>query len=371
MTSTPSTRLPALAREPMNTDIDTADPAQPTRLPGLDLDRFRAWLAEATTIDGPLRAELIAGGRSNLTYRVCDGRSAWILRRPPLGHVLSTAHDMGREATAMRSLAGTDIPVPTIVAECRDDAVLGAPFYVMDEVTGTPFRSAAQLAQLGPQRTRRISTEMVETLAALHRVDFTAVGLEDFGRPEGFLGRQVRRWTAQLDASRSRELAGVDELIDMLTDTAPPQVDPGVVHGDYRLDNLLVDDNDEIRAVIDWEMSTLGDPITDLALLLVYHRLAEICESDIVADASNAPGFLTRDEILDVYVRAGGPEPRDGFGFHLGLAYFKLAVILEGIHYRYINGHTVGDGFSAVGDVVGPLIEAGIGEMTAYRSTQH
>ncbi|WP_430333591.1 phosphotransferase family protein [Rhodococcus sp. ACT016] len=352
----------------MNTDNEMTDPVGPTSLPGLDLHRFRAWFADQTTVDGPLRADIIAGGRSNLTYRVRDARSTWILRRPPLGHVLSTAHDMGREVTAMRALAGTDIPVPMIVAECGEDTVLGAPFYVMDDIAGTPYRSATQLAQVGPERTRLISTGMVETLAALHRVEFAAVGLEDFGRPSGFLGRQVRRWAAQLDASRSRDLAGVDELIRMLTDTVPPQVDPGVVHGDYRLDNLLVDDNDEIRAVIDWEMSTLGDPITDLALLLVYHRLAEICESDIVADASNAPGFLTRDEILDVYVRSGGTEPRDGFGFHLGLAYFKLAVILEGIHYRYINRHTVGDGFSAVGDVVGPLVEAGIDQMAAYRS---
>ncbi|WP_430336054.1 phosphotransferase family protein [Rhodococcus sp. ACT016] len=345
---------------------NTTDPAHAPAPPGLDLDKLRTWLSAVTPVDGPLSAHMIAGGRSNLTYRVCDSNSTWIVRRPPLGHVLSTAHDMGREVTVMRALANTDVPVPAIVADCRDDAVLGAPFYVMSDVSGTPYRTTGELAVLGPDRTTAISTKMVQTLAALHQVDYTAVGLEDFGRPEGFLVRQVHRWTQQLEASRSRELDGVDELIRMLTGTEPPESVSGIVHGDYRLDNLLVDDDDEIRAVIDWEMSTLGDPVTDVALLLVYNRLAEITDSEVVADASNAAGFLDRHDTLEVYIGSGGHEPPNGFGFHLGLAYFKLAVILEGIHYRFVNGHTVGDGYAAIGEVVEPLIRAGIDEMTDY-----
>lgn len=342
-----------------------ASPSQ-TATPGLDLDILATWLSDRTEVDGPLTAELIAGGRSNLTYRLRDNRSRWIIRRPPLGHVLSTAHDMNREVTVMRALGDTSVPVPEIVADCSDDSVLGAPFYVMSEVTGVPYRTAAQLNALGPGRTREISTRMVTTLADLHQVDHVAIGLENFGRPAGFLARQVRRWATQLEASHSRELPDAAALIQMLSETQAPDVAAGIVHGDYRLDNLLVDD-DEVRAVIDWEMSTLGDPVTDLALLLVYNRLAEISDSEVVADASNAEGFLTQDEILERYVAAGGHEPQEGFGFHLGLAYFKLAVILEGIHYRYVNGQTVGDGFAAIGEVVEPLLSAGLEQMVAYR----
>ncbi|GGF52943.1 acyl-CoA dehydrogenase [Marmoricola endophyticus] len=326
---------------------------------GLDLEVFAPWFAERTQVDGDLSAELIAGGKSNLTYRVTDGAHRWVVRRPPLGHVLATAHDMGREHTVMAALHDTDVPVPAIVATCADDAVLGAPFYVMEQVDGTPYRTAAQLTELGADRTRTISTRMVQTLAALHAVDPEAVGLGDFGRPEGFLARQVRRWKKQVEASHSRDLAGLDELVGLLEGVEPPEQPPGIVHGDYRLDNLLVED-DEVRAVIDWEMSTLGDPVTDVALLLVYDKLATLTGGDSVADASAAPGFLGEDEILSTYVAAGGREPSGGFGFHTGLAYFKLAAILEGIHYRYVNGQTVGEGFDSVGEATEPLIAAGI-----------
>jgi len=332
---------------------------------GLDLARFDAFFAEACpgAVTGPLRAQVIAGGKSNLTYEVTDGNSWWIVRRPPLGHVLATAHDMTREHRVISALEPTDVPVPKTYALCEDPDVLGAPFYVMERVEGTPYRLASQLEPLGAERTESISTRMVDTLAALHGVDADTAGLGDFGRPEGFLERQVRRWNKQLDASRSRDLAGVDELHSLLATNIPTEQTPTVVHGDFRLDNLLVDRDDQVAAVIDWEMATVGDPLTDVALLLVYQRMAELDTGYAVADASTASGFLTDDAMLDRYATASGRDLSE-MGFYLGLAYFKLAVILEGIHRRYTEGQTVGEGFDTVGNMVEPLVAAGLNSVT-------
>jgi aminoglycoside phosphotransferase (APT) family kinase protein len=330
-------------------------------VPGLDLARFTRFFDAACpgVVTGPLRGRVIAGGKSNLTYEVTDGSTSWIVRRPPLGHVLATAHDMVREHRVITALAPTGVPVPTTYALCEDPDVIGAPFYVMEKVDGTPYRTASQLEPLGPARTRAVSVAMVDTLAELHRVDPAAVGLGDFGRPEGFLARQVRRWRKQLDASHTRDLAGATELHALLEAHVPDASAPGVVHGDFRLDNLLVDDRDRVAAVIDWEMATLGDPLTDVALLLVYQRLADLGIGNVVADASRASGFLSNEEMLARYA-AGSDRDLSTIGFYLGLGYYKLAVILEGIHYRYTHGQTVGAGFDTVGTVVEPLIAAGL-----------
>ncbi|WP_431958355.1 phosphotransferase family protein [Nocardia lijiangensis] len=329
-------------------------------LPGLDLDRLAAWLADARPdlLAGPLTARLIAGGRSNLTYEISDGSSAWIVRRPPLGHVLATAHDMSREYRVMTALADTDVPVPATYALCEDPEILGAPFYLMERVVGTPYRTAAELTAVGADRTRTISAGMVDALADLHTVDPADVGLADFGRPSGFLARQVHRWKKQLDASYSRDLPGAHELYDMLAAHQPPQSPDGIVHGDYRLDNVLVDSSDRVVAVIDWEMATLGDPLTDVALLLLYQRLGELGVTG-VGDVAFAPGFLTETELLDRYAERSGRDLAH-FGFYLGLAAFKLVAILEGIHYRFLQGQTVGSGFESVGAGVEPLLRTGI-----------
>jgi aminoglycoside phosphotransferase (APT) family kinase protein len=329
--------------------------------PGLDLAKFDAFFQVACpgVVEGTLQARVVAGGKSNLTYEVTDGTSAWIVRRPPLGHVLATAHDMTREHRVISALQDTDVPVPTTFALCEDPRVVGAPFFVMQRVDGTPYRHSSQLEPLGPQRTGTICARMVETLATLHRVDPGAVGLGDFGRPEGFLSRQVRRWGKQLDASRSRDLAGVEDLQALLAANLPAESAPAVVHGDFRLDNLLVDRDDQVAAVIDWEMATIGDPLTDVGLLVVYQRMAELDTGYAVADASTAPGFLSDAEMLERYAKASGRDLSD-LGFYLGLAYFKLAVILEGIHYRHGHGQTVGEGFDTVGAVVEPLVAAAL-----------
>ena len=327
---------------------------------GLDLAAFTRWYdtQRPGEIAGPLSAELIAGGKSNLTYQVTDGTSWWIVRRPPLGHVQATAHDMGREFTAMSALADTAVPVPRTFAHCADPEILGAPFYVMERVLGTPYRTAAQLTAIGPERTARIVHSLVDVLAALHAVDPAEVGLAEFGRPEGFLARQVRRWGQQLDGSRHRELPDADELRRLLTEHVPEASGSGIVHGDYRLDNLLVAD-DEVKAVVDWEMSTLGDPLTDVALLVVYDRLSGIAGGAAVADASLAPGYPGSDEQLARYAAASGRD-LGALDFHVALACFKLAVILEGINYRHLQGHTVGAGFDSVGAAVQPLLDAGL-----------
>jgi aminoglycoside phosphotransferase (APT) family kinase protein len=330
------------------------------------LDRLAAWLPCVVPQAGPkLSAELIAGGKSNLTYTVTDGTRTWVLRRPPLGHVLATAHDMAREYRVMSALRDTAVPVPGMYGLCEDTEVLGAPFYLMERVEGTPYRRAAQLEPLGPERTRAIALDMVDTLAALHQVDPAAVGLQTFGKPEGFLARQVSRWKKQLDASYCRDLPAADELHQRLAADVPPQSAAGIVHGDYRLDNILVDDSDRLRAVIDWEMATLGDPLTDLALMLVYHRLGQQLGDGAVSTVSAAPGFPSEREIIERY--AGGSE-RDlsRFGFYLGLASYKLAVILEGIHYRYLHGQTVGPGFENIGPGIFPLLDGGLAALKEY-----
>ncbi|MEV7395794.1 phosphotransferase family protein [Aeromicrobium sp. NPDC092404] len=332
---------------------------------GLDLAALQDWLERERPelITGPLSASLITGGKSNLTYTLSAGSREYVVRRPPLGHVLATAHDMGREHRVMAALAPTDVPVPQMIAHCEDTSVVGAPFYVMEKVAGTPYGRAAQLEPLGPERTRAISERMVDTLVALHDVDHAAVGLGDFGRPDGYLGRQVARWKKQLEASTSRELPGMDELVGHLESSIPDNGDGTIVHGDYRLDNLLVDADDRVTAVLDWEMSTLGDPLTDVAVLLAYQQLAEVAPparegAALVTDAPLAPGYLSREDVLARYAEGSGRDVSD-IGFHLALAFFKLAVILEGIHYRHSHGQTVGTGFDGIGDMIVPLIAAG------------
>lgn len=334
-------------------------------LKGIDLDALRVWLDAQVPgeFPGDLSASLITGGKSNLTYAVSNGDTQVIVRRPPLGHVLATAHDMGREHRVMAALAGTAVPVPRMIAATADDSVIGAPFYVMERMAGTAFQRAAELEKLGTERVRSITERLVDTLVDLHEVDYEAVGLADFGRPDGYLNRQVARWKKQLDASRSRELDGIDELAGRLTNSIPATSDGTIVHGDYRLDNVLVDteNGDRITTVLDWEMSTLGDPLTDVAVMLAYQNLALSAGGDSgqVTDAPRAAGYLSPDETIERYAARSGRDVSE-LGFHLGLAYFKLAVILEGIHFRYTKGQTYGEGFDGIGAMIDPLVQHGL-----------
>ncbi|MFJ7268480.1 phosphotransferase family protein [Streptomyces sp. NPDC099050] len=347
------------------TSAPSPDPSgAPSGPRGLDLERLRGHLDRALPglAAGPLTGRLIEGGRSNLTYEVGDGSSRWVVRRPPLGHVLATAHDMRREHRVIAALHGTAVPVPEPLLLCEDEAVLGAPFYVMEYVDGVPFRTAGQLAALGPERTRHVVLDLVDTLVDLHAVDPEAVGLADFGRPEGFLDRQLRRWGKQLAASRGRELAGIDELHGALGRALPLSPAPTVVHGDFRLDNVLVagsaSGTDEIRAVLDWEMSTLGDPLTDLGLLVMYSSDLGLTDSP-VSTTSAAPGHPAPAELIERYAARSGRDASQ-VAWYTAFAWFKLAVILEGIHYRFTLGQTVGAGFDRIGELVPVFIEHGL-----------
>ncbi len=328
--------------------------------PGLDLERLRAHLDRELPglTRGPLTGRLIEGGRSNLTYAVTDGTGRWVVRRPPLGHVLATAHDMAREFTVISGLHPTPVPVPEPLLLCGDESVIGAPFYVMEHVDGVPYRTSQQLSAIGPERTREVVHALVDTLVELHAVDPSSAGLAEFGRPEGFLERQLRRWGKQLAASRSRDLPGIEELPAALAAGLPRSGAPSVVHGDYRLDNVLVGPDDRIRAVLDWEMSTLGDPLTDLGLLVMYSDKLPI-EDSPVATAGEAPGHPEPGELIERYAARSGRDTSD-IAWYAAFAYFKLAVILEGIHYRYTLGQTVGAGFDRIGDLVPVFIDQGL-----------
>ncbi len=335
--------------------------------PGLDLARLHAYLAEtAAELTGPrLSARLISGGKSNLTYLVTTGTDEYVLRRPPLGHVLATAHDMGREYRVISALADTAVPVPQALLLCTDATVLGAPFYLMRRVPGTVYRRRSQTDELTAEAKRRLAFDMIDTLAALHAVEPEMVGLADFGHPTGFLARQVRRWAGQLDLSRSRDLPGIDELRERLAETVPVSKRAAIVHGDYRLDNLLVDPQImRITAVLDWEMATLGDPLTDLGLLMTYWEALGTGELATVGDAvadgvGPAAGFPTGRELIERYAERSTVDVSD-LDWYVALGCYKLAVIAEGIHFRYSQGQTVGEGFDRFGVLVFPLIEHGL-----------
>ncbi len=328
--------------------------------PEFRLNEFHAWyIKHIEQVDRDTFAVArLTGGRSNLTYVVRAGSREVVVRRPPQGQLLATAHDMDRERMVLSSLAGSGVPVPRVLGWDQEATVLGAPFFVMEKMPGESYRQATDLTTRSEKAVQTMSGQMVDVLAQIHGVDVAEVGLTNFGRPTGFLERQVRRWGAQLDASHTRNLAGLDQLRSQLTDASPPQRPGAIVHGDYRLDNLLIYDT-TVTAVLDWEMATIGDPASDLALLVVYQYLARIAPSGSVPDASNAPGFLSPADVLSRYADAGGDVPPD-LSFHLGLATYKLVGILEGIHKRHIDGATVGTGFETIGDCVEPLIAIGL-----------
>jgi len=330
---------------------------------GVDLERLAPWFAEhvAGATGAPLRAELIAGGRSNLTYAVSDGTRTWVLRRPPLGHVVETAHDMGREHRVLAALQGSDVPVPRVDAFCSDPDVNGAPFYVMERVDGRILRTPDDMAGLGPDDARRCSIELVEVLARLHAVDYEAVGLSEFGRPDGFLARNVARWGKQWAANKTRDVAEIDELARRLDRALPPSGPAAIIHGDYRLDNTMLanDDAGRIVAVLDWEMSTLGDPLTDLGLFLVYWGTDTGPAVGSSAGIASTTGFLGSDEIVARYADRSG-RSIEHLDFYVAFAMYKLAVILEGINARFLMGKTLGEGFDEMGEMVVQLARSGL-----------
>ena len=327
-------------------------------VPGLDLTRLAGYVSEAAPglLEAPLSAEVIAGGKSNLTYLVRGGRAA-VLRRPPLGHVLPTAHDMAREYRVIAALYPTGFPVPEPLHLCQDTDVIGVPFYLMSFVDGIVLRDKADIDGLAPDAARRAGELLADTLAALHAKDPAAVGLGDFGRPVGYLERQVRRWHEQWRRSQTRELPALEDVAARLAAGVPADGRATIVHGDFRLDNVMVDgDVRRILAVLDWEMATLGDPLADVGLLVVYTQLAADGLAPTTPRFGPAQGFLSASELVDRYAAATGASVSN-IGWYVALGYYKLAIISEGIHARYLQGKTVGAGFERMGSAVPLLIE--------------
>ncbi|GGP01428.1 phosphotransferase family protein [Nonomuraea glycinis] len=333
-------------------------------VPGIDRTRLFAWLGRHVPDAGaPLSVSLLAGGRSNLTYLIETAGRRVVLRRPPLGHVLPTAHDMRREWRVISALAPTPVPVPEPVAFCADEDVIGAPFYLMGYVEGEAVSSRRQLGEPtpAPARTRRLSERLAEILAAIHAVDYREAGLADFGRPEGYLPRQLERWNQQWERSKADDLPEYDRLRTRLRERLPSRSAGTLVHGDYRLDNTLVrlgPAEPEILAVVDWEMSTLGDPLADLGLTLTYWQDPgdeERARIPLAGDVTVAPGFLNAAEFAAHYAKVSGRDISD-LGFYTAFGNFKLAVIVQGIHARFRQGKTVGEGFEQIGAAVPILI---------------
>ena len=309
--------------------------------------------------------ELIAAGMSNLTYVVRpEGGSeddAVILRRPPTGAVLATAHDMAREHTVISALGNTSVPVPRTLHLCTDESVLGAPFYVMERVEGVHVVQEFPAGYADdPTQRRAVGEGLIDVLADLHLVDYEAVGLADFGRPEGFAARQVRRWTKQWDATRDRDRPGLDALAARLAETVPTTQRSSIVHGDYRLDNCLLDPAEpgRIRAVLDWEMSTLGDPLADLGMLFVYWPQAG--EESLTGQSSVTalPGFPSRAEVAERYAAHSGLDLAD-LTWYVGFAYFKFAAIVAGIVARSKAGAMAGKDTSGYEERIDPCVERG------------
>jgi aminoglycoside phosphotransferase (APT) family kinase protein len=344
--------------------------------PGIDAAAFGDWLAGAhpeLAGAGPVTATRLAGGLSNLTYRIDGAARPLVLRRPPLGHVLSTAHDMQREFTIISALAGTAVPVPRALAYVDDvdeAAGVGTPFYLMDFVAGPILSRPADNTGHSPAELRATSLELARTLGELHKLDPASVGLAGFGRPTGFLERQLRRWATQYDGSRSRELPELDTLQERLGLDRPETTRDSLLHGDFRLDNAIVhpeaSDGSRIAAVLDWEMATIGDSLMDLGTFSMYWDFTEVTGgAGIGASAVDpATGYPAFDELVDAYSEVVGVSvPR--LGWYRAFAAYKLAVILEGIHARFTAGQTVGPGFETVGSFVVPLADWGSRQLSA------
>ena len=310
---------------------------------GIAVDEVTAWLTErAPECVPPLHFSLIAGGHSNLTFSVTDQADGhWVLRRPPLGHVLATAHDMSREHTIIAALQGTAVPVPPVVGLCTDDAVNGAPFYVMGYVDGTVVRDMATAEALTVEQRRRASDSLIEVMAAIHGIDVEAVGLGDLGCHDGYIERQLKRWYRQYQGSQEQnatiDFPQVDAVFEHLSQRIPAQQGTSIVHGDYRLDNCMIGDDGSIVAVLDWEICTLGDPLADLGLLWVYWTDPG---SDAVlpqASPTALDGFRTKDELVAAYAASSGRDVSN-IDFYIAFGYWKLTCIIAGVYARYAAG---------------------------------
>lgn len=328
--------------------VDTgAGATRGAEVPGIDVPAVTAWLAERLDgVDPPLRFTRIGEGQSNLTFRVEDARGRTVVvRRPPLGTILASAHDMGREYRIQSGLGTAGARVPRMLAFCEDVQVTGAPFYVMEHVDGLVLTHVDTAESMTGAARATAARSLVTTLVELQRVDLDAAGLGDFRRPESLASRQLRRWTRQWHDSKTRELPVIEAVAARLADELPEERESVLVHGDYRLDNAVLAVDGEVLAVLDWELCTVGDPLADVGLTIAYWNelgAAAGRETSLFREPVTAvPGFPSADDVARLYGELSG-RPLGELGFWVGFAYWKIAVIVEGVYRRWLNDPTNG-----------------------------
>jgi aminoglycoside phosphotransferase (APT) family kinase protein len=341
-----------------------SDEATPTAAvpDGIDRAGLESWFqAHVDGVELPLSFHKISGGHSNLTYEVCDAAGRhWALRRPPLGKRLGSAHDMGREHKVISALAATDVPVAPVAGFCEDESVNEVPFYVMEFVEGPVLRSQTEAeVHFDESERRAIGERVADTLVDIHAVDVDAVGLGDLGKRGDYVARQLHRWQGQWRKSKTRELPVVDEVHDRLVARIPEQGPATIVHGDYRLDNMILADSGEVAAVVDWELCTLGDPLADVGMLFVYWAQPGDPLKALMQPPTVAAGFPTRQELMQRYAERSGRDLGE-LDFYVALARWKLAIILEGVYSRYAAGGygKTDEGFRQFAKSVEELAEA-------------
>ncbi|MGI9604482.1 MAG: phosphotransferase family protein [Acidimicrobiales bacterium] len=326
---------------------------------GIDTAALTPWFDERVQRQGPLHFDLIAGGRSNMTYRVSDDTGVrWVLRRPPLGQVLATAHDMSREHRLIDALQDSDVPVPPLVGLSPDDTVNGAPFYVMAFVDGTVARNPESARELSEAQRMTASRDLIDVMARLHAINPDEVGLHDLAKKQDYIARQLRRWKGQFEKSSTRDVPLMGELHDRLVASIPAQKTAGIVHGDFRLDNCIIGSDGKVASVLDWELCTLGDVRADLGLLLVYWTEPGDDMTALADAPTTVPGFATRSQLTEWYAEATNTDLGE-LDYFVAFSYWRLACILEGVFSRYV-ADVMGDqpeGFEAFGDGVINLLE--------------
>jgi aminoglycoside phosphotransferase (APT) family kinase protein len=319
--------------------------------------------------DSPIEVEQFPGGHSNLTYLIKLGSREFVLRRPPVGPVAPTAHDMPREFRLLSAIYPHFNLAPRPYLLCEDTSIIGVPFYLMERRRGLIIRSRIQ-GEIGEDHSlrRRISETMVDTLASLHAVDIYSTGIVNIGKPTGFVARQIKGWAERWQRSKTTEVPDFEEVIEWLSNRIPPDPVQGVtpatlVHNDFKLDNVMLDYDDPTRvvAVLDWEMCTVGDPLIDLGLLLSYwgEQGDPRVRYELLGAVTVQPGWMTRKEIIDRYAEKTGRD-LSGIAFYEVFALFKVAVVLQQIYYRYVKGQTHDERFKAFGECVIDLGKAAL-----------
>jgi aminoglycoside phosphotransferase (APT) family kinase protein len=313
---------------------------------------------------GPLVAEQFPSGHSNLTYLVRLGNREMVLRRPPFGSKVKSAHDMGREHRVLSKLHSAYPQAPRVLLFCDDESILGSLFYLTEPIRGIILRKdPPEGLNFSPEVAQRLSESFVDNLARLHSLDYKAIGLGDLGKPQGYMDRQVRGWIDRYRGSQTHDLPEVERIAAWLIERIPPMREATLIHNDYKYDNMVLDSNDvtKIIGVLDWEMCTIGDPLSDLGTALAYWVDAEDSNDlhQVRWCPSNYPGSLTRMQLVESYARATGRDV-SSMAFYLAFARFKVAVILQQIYYRYHLGLTQDQRFASLPRKIETLLRASV-----------